>query len=81
MALIFPNNPSNGDPWEDDCGDTWYYIEATNSWYKPVDARDIPGSTSPFVRDSTTGEIYPRNSGDYLDMEPGRINISLYPDA
>ena len=81
MALIFPNLPPDGTEWVDDCGHAWYYNADNNSWYKPVDASDIPGSTSPFVRDDATGEIYPRTSGDYLDMEPGRINISLYPDA
>jgi hypothetical protein len=80
MALNFPNNQPNGASWEDDCGNTWFYNQANNSWYKPVDPTDLP-DTSPFVRDNTTGEIFPRVSGDYLDMEPGRINISLYPDA
>ena len=78
MALIFPNLPTDGQEWVDGCGHAWYYNADNNSWYKPVDPSDIP-DVSPFVRDGATGEISPRTSGDYLDMEPGRIDISQYP--
>ena len=79
MALNFPNNQLNGAAWEDDCGNTWYYNKANNSWFKPVDPSDL--GESPFVRDPITDTITPRVSGDELDMTPGLIDISDYPIA
>jgi hypothetical protein len=78
MALNFPNNQADGATWEDDCGDIWVYNKDNNSWAKPV-SPDF--GESPFVRNAVTKEISPRVSGDYLDMTPGRIDISQYPDA
>ena len=78
MAFNFPENPSDGLLWEDICGNTWVYNEANNSWAKPVNPADV--GISPFFREPT-GEIRPRVLGDELDMTPGKIDISQYPDA
>lgn len=78
MALNFPTDPADKELWEDTCGSTWIYSEATNSWAKPVDSNDI--QQSPFVRDAA-GEIKPRTEGDDLIMYPGLTDISQYPDA
>ena len=79
MPLFFPPSPSDGETWEDSCGSIWYYDKANNSWAKPVDDSVI--KPSPFVRDLNTGLITPRVAGDDLDMTPGLIDISQYPDA
>ena len=78
MALNFPNNQPDGAGWDDDCGNTWVYNKDNNSWAKPVNPADV--GISPFFREDT-GEIRPRISGDDLDMTPGLIDISQYPDA
>jgi hypothetical protein len=78
MSLQFPNNANDGDSWEDDCGATWVYNEANNSWAKPVDL-SVTG-VSPFVRDPINDKIVPRIKTDDLDMEDGSYLIeSLEP--
>jgi hypothetical protein len=73
MSLPFPNNANDGDSWEDDCGATWIYNKANNSWAKPVDL-SVSG-VSPFVRDPVNDKIVPRISSDDLDMEDGSYLI------
>ena len=79
MALYFPNNQPDGATWEDDCGEIWLYNKENNSWSKPFDVTVL--GASPFERDPATAVISPRVSGDDLDMTPGLIDISQYPDA
>ena len=73
MTLEFPNTPVDGETWEDDCGATWIYNEASNSWAKPVDL-SVTG-VSPFVRDPVNDKIVPRIATDDLDMEDGSYLI------
>ena len=77
MALNFPDLQPDGATWEDTCGNVWTYNKANNSWSKSIDFNDY--GISPFVRDGTV--IKPRVEGDTLDMPPGVIDLSDYPDA